>query len=500
MRKSALLGLLVVIALPGKSATKKPKPKAGTVSFVQVNGDCQHGTLTTISYPYTKAQTAGNLNVVAIGWNDNTATVASVTDTSGNAYILAVGPARISGSGAAPNGSLSQSIYYAKNIAAAAPGANTVTVKFAGTGALIPDLVVVEYSGADPTSPLDVARSGTGASNPSNSGLATTTNATDLLFASNMVFTGTAGPGSGYTSRGMTSCGDISQDKMVSSTGRYNSTAPLTSTGNWVMQLAAFKAGSAAPPPAGNLTLGVGFGAVALGTTGAEILNLVQNGPSNSTVHVSSVTYSDPAFTTASPILPIDIPAGSALTLQIAFAPTVVQPYSSTVTVNSNAANGPSQTFVATGTGTGTPPPVSHAVSLSWNTSTVPVSGYNIYRGPKAGGPYAKINGSPLAGTACLDKQVQNGVGYYYVTTAVNGNGTESGYSNEILMSIPALAGLKFAGKASPDCRTVVRTYGNLVWIAIVVLVLAAVLYWLRRNLIAFFVGPRKWSWPYGRK
>jgi hypothetical protein len=46
-----------------------------------------------VSVTYTGAQTAGNTNVIAIGWNDNTSSVTSVTDTNGNAYTLAVGAA-----------------------------------------------------------------------------------------------------------------------------------------------------------------------------------------------------------------------------------------------------------------------------------------------------------------------------------------------------------------------------------------------------------------------
>ena len=65
---------------------------------------------------FTATQVAGDLNVVVVGWNDSTATVSTVTDTSGNTYTLAVGPTVVSGT-------LSQSIYYAKNIAAAAAGA-----------------------------------------------------------------------------------------------------------------------------------------------------------------------------------------------------------------------------------------------------------------------------------------------------------------------------------------------------------------------------------------
>ena len=71
---------------------------------------------------FTKAQAAGDLNVVAVGWNDNNATVVSVTDTSGNSYLRAIGPTAGAG--------LTQSIYYAIPIAAAAANANTVTVTF----------------------------------------------------------------------------------------------------------------------------------------------------------------------------------------------------------------------------------------------------------------------------------------------------------------------------------------------------------------------------------
>ena len=101
-----------------------------------------------VKVTFTAAQTAGDLNVVVVGWNDSTATVSSVTDRKGNAYTRVVGPTTISGV-------LSQSIYYAKNIAAAAAGANIVTVTFS-TAADYPDIRILEYSGADPSNPVDV--------------------------------------------------------------------------------------------------------------------------------------------------------------------------------------------------------------------------------------------------------------------------------------------------------------------------------------------------------
>ena len=67
-------------------------------------------------------ETAGNLNVVVVGWADNTTTVIAVTDTRGNTYALAAPMVTIAG---APP--LRQAIYYAKNIAG---GTNTVNVTF----------------------------------------------------------------------------------------------------------------------------------------------------------------------------------------------------------------------------------------------------------------------------------------------------------------------------------------------------------------------------------
>jgi fibronectin type 3 domain-containing protein len=63
--------------------------------------------------------------------------------------------------------------------------------------------------------------------------------------------------------------------------------------------------------------------------------------------------------------------------------------------------------------------------------------GYNVYRGGKTGGPYSKINNTLDANTAYTDNTVQSGKTYYYVTTAVDGTGAESMYSNEAPAVIP---------------------------------------------------------------
>ena len=104
----------------------------------------------TVTASFTGRQIAGDLIVVVVGWKDSTATVSMVTDSSGNTYLRAVGPTISSGS-------LSQSIYYAKNIAGAVAGANAVTVTFSAAAAN-PDIRILEYTGADPNNPVDVRR------------------------------------------------------------------------------------------------------------------------------------------------------------------------------------------------------------------------------------------------------------------------------------------------------------------------------------------------------
>jgi hypothetical protein len=61
-------------------------------------------------------------------------------------------------------GQATQSIYYAKNIAASAANANTVTVRF-NLIVPYPDVRALEYSGVGASTPLDTtaATSGTGA-------------------------------------------------------------------------------------------------------------------------------------------------------------------------------------------------------------------------------------------------------------------------------------------------------------------------------------------------
>ena len=292
---------LVSIAMLSLSCCLLPSALSGasTITYAQGNSATPQSSQTSVTVTFTAAQTAGDLNVVVVGWNNTTATVSKVSDTSNNTYTLAVGPT-------IQSGVASQSIYYAKNIAAAAAGANIVTVTFSSAAAF-PDIRILEYKGADPNNPVDVTAASSGSSATSSSGSATTTNATDLIFGANLVQTNTTGAGSGFTKRLLTSPdGDIAEDEMVTATGSYSATAPLTS-GQWIMQMVAFRtpSGGSTAPTVTSVSPGTGStaGGTAVTITGTNFASgaTVTFGTSAATNVVvassTSITASTPAGT-----------------------------------------------------------------------------------------------------------------------------------------------------------------------------------------------------------
>ncbi|MGA9963721.1 MAG: fibronectin type III domain-containing protein [Terriglobales bacterium] len=82
------------------------------------------------------------------------------------------------------------------------------------------------------------------------------------------------------------------------------------------------------------------------------------------------------------------------------------------------------------------PAGLQHSVNLSWKASPSAVVGYNVYRRGASG--VVKINSEPVPGTSYVDRTVQPGQTYFYVSKAVNARGTESTPSNEVRADIPS--------------------------------------------------------------
>src|ERR1051326_8195311 len=232
VRKSltVVLFVCVLVALIGSGQSYA---QGGAVGFVQGNVETPQTPQSSVTVTYTDAQLAGDLNLVVVGWNDAAAHVTSVTDTSGNTYVLAVGPT-------VRPGALTQAIYYAKNISGANTSANSVTVSFSAA-AVYPDIRIAEYTGLDKVNPLDAASGDHGFGVVTNSGTLTTTNPSDLLIGANTVSGISKEPGANFINRMFTQDGDILQDRLVSAAGVYSAGTVEYGTEDWVMQTVAFR-------------------------------------------------------------------------------------------------------------------------------------------------------------------------------------------------------------------------------------------------------------------
>jgi hypothetical protein len=193
--------------------------------------------------------------------------------------------------------------------------------------------------------------------------------------------------------------------------------------------LTLFLAGTATQGQLAVTPASANFGTVTIGTAQNQKATLSASG---SGVTVSSASVTSPEFSLSGIALPLTLTAGQSIPFTLTFAPQQSGTASATILFTSNAANSAAQTL----TGTGAVPP-SHSVTLSWNDPSGAV-GYNVYRGSLSGGPYGKINPVLEASTIYTDSSVQSGQAYYYVTTAIDSSGVQSGYSNEILAVIPS--------------------------------------------------------------
>jgi hypothetical protein len=109
--------------------------------------------------------------------------------------------------------------------------------------------------------------------------------------------------------------------------------------------------------------------------------------------------------------------------------------------LTASSGGGPTPTPTPGGPGptpTPTPAPGVHTVTVTWNASTTSgLAGYNVYRGTVSGGPYSRITATPTTALQFTDSGVTAGQTYFYVVTALGGNGVESVTSNEMKVTVP---------------------------------------------------------------
>jgi Abnormal spindle-like microcephaly-assoc'd, ASPM-SPD-2-Hydin len=175
----------------------------------------------------------------------------------------------------------------------------------------------------------------------------------------------------------------------------------------------------------------VAFGSVSVGASKQLAVTLNATG---SSVTVTAASVNSPEFSLSGPTLPFTIQPGSTASFNLTFTPQSSGATTANVAFDTSASSTPVNESVS---GTGAAAAAQHSVDLSWSASTSAVVGYNVYRGSKTGGPYAKLNSATDAALSYSDTGVQAGQTYFYTTTAVAGDGKESPNSNEVEAVIP---------------------------------------------------------------
>ena len=171
------------------------------------------------------------------------------------------------------------------------------------------------------------------------------------------------------------------------------------------------------------------FGNVGIG--GTSVVNGTLTAANSSTT-VSTVDQTGEGYTLSGISFPVTLAAGQSVPFTVTFTPQAPGTSAGSLAFVTDDSNSATASLTGSGVQSGT-----HSVALSWNASSSPVAGYNVYRSLQSGGPYAKLTGSPLPSTSYADSNVQSGSTYYYVATSVTNNSDESGYSNQTAATIP---------------------------------------------------------------
>ena len=213
---------------------------AAHVTFGQAAASAPAGPETTVAVPLTSAQAVGEVLVVAVGWRDTSATIASVTDTAGNMYAVAAGALALPAFG-------TQALYVGSATSAAAAGANAVTVTFT-TPASAPTVRVAVYAGL--VTPATVVGA---VSTPGTSVVAAsdpiTTSARDTLLVGALLAGGEVSAGDAAAADLLSSAAgtDLIEDRAVVSAGAYGLNATQALSAPWLFQAVALQGADAAP-------------------------------------------------------------------------------------------------------------------------------------------------------------------------------------------------------------------------------------------------------------
>jgi Abnormal spindle-like microcephaly-assoc'd, ASPM-SPD-2-Hydin/Fibronectin type III domain len=152
-----------------------------------------------------------------------------------------------------------------------------------------------------------------------------------------------------------------------------------------------------------------------------------------SSVTVNSASVSGTGYTVSGATFPVTLSPSQKVTLSVKYAPTKGGAVTGTLSISSTSSSNPTTTVGLSGTGT-------HAVTLSWQapgSSSMPVTGYNVYRATGSSSSYQLLSSTASSQLSYLDTNVQSGTAYSYYVESVDSSGVQSSPSNQISVTIP---------------------------------------------------------------
>ncbi len=146
---------------------------------------------------------------------------------------------------------------------------------------------------------------------------------------------------------------DIAEDQMVTVTGSYSATAPLSS-GQWIMQMVAFRTVPLGPTPSVSLSsTSISFGSQATGgSSNPQPVTLTNVGTAQLSIGSIAVSGGNSGDFAQTNNCPATMAPNVTCTINVTFVPTTTGSRSSSVQIVDNAPGSP-QSISITGTGTG---------------------------------------------------------------------------------------------------------------------------------------------------
>jgi hypothetical protein len=429
------------------SAVFAPTSSGSANGSISVVSNAGPATMITMSGTGTASQLGASPAAVTFGsvltGNSGSQTV---TLTNSGTASLTISQATASGAGFSISGIATPLTINAGQMA-------TFTAQFAPTTAGNATGTISIVSNA-PNSPLTIALTGTGtqpqiAATPSTAAfgnVSTGTSNSQTITISNggsasLTISSVSVTGAGFNISGINAPLTIAAGKNTTFNAVFAPTTAGAASGsimiannssNPSMSIPLSGTGVASTKVLGLSTTSLSFGNVNVGSSNSLSVALTNNG--NANVTISSLGVSNGAFTANGVSAGEMLTPNQSVTVTVQFAPSAAGAVSGTVTISSDATNSPASINVS-GTGVATTP---HTVALAWTASTGTVSGYNVYRGTTASGPYpTKLNSSLVGSVQFTDNTVTSGQTYYYVVTAVDSNNVESTFSNQATAIIP---------------------------------------------------------------